>query len=97
MVDNLLVSRYVRTNDVEILCCMLGDITDIFFTAHRHSYARYVSLYFLEDLNMDITHSDIRQQLERGAFSVRCSTNCRFKTNWNNRLSSVKEKPDAGQ
>jgi hypothetical protein len=76
MVDiYMLFSRAVRTNDVELFCFMLGQMIDIFFAANKPNYSRYMCLYYLRLLNMDITHPGIRQQLEQGGLSVRLATN----------------------
>ena len=71
----MLFSRAIRTNDVDLFIFMLGEMVGIFFAANRHTYARYMCLYYLRLLNMDTTHPSIKQQLEQGGLSVRLSSN----------------------
>ena len=47
---------------------MLGEMIGVFFAAGRHNCARYMCLYYLRLLNMDITHPGIKQQLEKEGF-----------------------------
>ena len=69
----LLMNRAVKTNDIELFTYALKTMIPVFFACHKPNYSRHMLLYFLKLLNMDYTHPGIRDQLEKGAFSVRLS------------------------
>ena len=67
----LLFDRACRTNDVSLYTYALGLMCPMFFATHKPNYARWISLYHLNLLNMETTHPGIRTNFEAGALSVR--------------------------
>ncbi len=43
----------------------------IYFEIGHPNYARYMVLYILKQLNIDVTHPGARDILQAGAFSIR--------------------------
>ena len=43
----------------------------IFFACSRHNYARWMVRYYLNLVNIDVTHPGLRKVLENGAFTVK--------------------------
>ncbi len=66
----LLFDRACRTNDVTLYSYALGLMCPLFFATHKPNYARWMSLYHLNLLNMEKTHPEIRTSFEGGAPSV---------------------------
>lgn len=58
-------------NDVPLYTYALGLMCPIFFATHKPNYARWMSLYHLNLLNMDMTHPGIRSSFQGGALSIR--------------------------
>ncbi len=67
----LLFDRACRTNDVTLYSYALGLMCPLFFATHKPNYARWMSLYHLNLLNMEKTHPGIGTSFEGGALSVR--------------------------
>jgi hypothetical protein len=67
----LLLSRAVRTNDLDLFIYALGEMCDIFHGTGHPNFARYMVLYLLKLLNIDLTHPGVRQILQAGAMSIR--------------------------
>lgn len=67
----LLFNRACHTNDLELFIFALGEMVPIFFATSRPNYARYMTKYHLNLLNMDKTHPGVRHILEQGALSIR--------------------------
>ena len=66
----LLFSRSVRTNDVGLFTYVLERMCPIFFATNRHNYAKWMTRYNLNLLNMDVTHPGVWDILQKGALSV---------------------------
>jgi len=64
--------RAVRTNNIEQYITILPAVIDIFFCLNRPNYARW-GVLFLEKLNS--ADPNIRTVLEKGAFSIRRTSN----------------------
>jgi len=60
-----------NTNDVSLYTHALGLMCSVFFATHEPKYARSMSLYHLNLLNVEATHPWILTNFEAGALSVR--------------------------
>jgi len=60
----LLFDRACRTNDVSLYTYALGLMCPMFFATHKPNYARWMSLYHLNLLNMEASHPGIRTNFE---------------------------------
>ena len=69
------VERAVRETDIDLFITMLTPIIDLYFATNRQNYARWMSKYQLDLMNLDDSHPGLRQLLEDGGFSVRRSNN----------------------
>ena len=67
----MLYDRTCRTNDVSLCTHALGLMCSVFFATHEPDYARSMSLYHLNLLNVEATHPGIQTNSEAGALSVR--------------------------
>ena len=67
----LLLDRSCRTNDVTLFIFALGEMIPLFFATHRPNYARWMSRYHLNLMNMEHTHPGIRDVFDAGALSIR--------------------------
>lgn len=70
-----LLERSVRETDIDLFITTMTQITDLFFATNRQNYARWMSKYQLDLMNMDDSHPGLRQILDKGGFSVRRSSN----------------------
>ena len=70
----LLFSRACHTNDLELFIFCLGKMCVVFFATSRPNYARWMTKYHLDLLNIDETHPGARAMLEAGALTVRRTT-----------------------
>jgi hypothetical protein len=66
-----LLDRACRTNNVDLYIYSLAKICPMFFAANRPNYARWMTRYYLNMLNMENTHEGIRATFEGGALSIR--------------------------
>ena len=57
-------------NDVDLYIYALGQMCPVFFATQRPNYARWMTRYHLNLLNMEQTHEGIRTVFEDGAFSI---------------------------
>ena len=69
----LLFELACRTNDIDLYIHALGKMCPIFFATHRPNYARWMTKYQLNLLNMESTHEGIWSMFEGGALSI-CRT-----------------------
>ena len=60
-----------RTNNIDLYIYALGQMCPIFFATHRPNYARWMTRYHLNLINMEHTHEGIRSMFEGGALSIR--------------------------
>ena len=67
----LLFNRACHTNDLELFTFCLGKMCAIFFATSLPNYARWMTRYHLDLLNIDETHPTARKMLEAGALSIR--------------------------
>ena len=67
----MLYDRACRTNDVSLYTHALGLMCPVFFATLEPNYARSMSLYHLNLLNVEATHPGIQTNSEAGALSVR--------------------------
>ncbi|MCG7875152.1 MAG: hypothetical protein N0C90_02335 [Candidatus Thiodiazotropha endolucinida] len=67
----LLFARACHTNDLDLFTFCLSKMCSIFFATHRPNYARWMTKYHLDLVNIDETHPGARAMLEAGALSVR--------------------------
>ena len=65
--------RAVKINDIDLYCYIVFDMAALFFSTSHVNYARWMVLFALELLNLDITHPGAKDLLKNGAFSVRRS------------------------
>ena len=70
----LLLDRACRMNDVDFYIYAIQQMCPIFFAAHCLNYARWMTRYYLNLLNMKHTHEGIHAVFERGALSIRCTS-----------------------
>lgn len=70
-----IVERAVRETDIDLFITMLTPITDLCFATNRQNYARWMSKYQLDLMNLDDSHPGLRHLLENGGFSIRRSNN----------------------
>lgn len=66
-----LLDRACRTNDLQLFAYALSLICPIFFSCHRPNYARWMTRYQLNLINIDSTHPGLKRTLEDGALSIR--------------------------
>lgn len=71
----LLFDRASRTNDVPLYTYALGLMCPMFFAIHKPNYARWMTLYHLNLINMESTHPGISAAFAGGALSVRRTHN----------------------
>lgn len=64
-------SRACRTNDVDLFVYTLSQMCPIFISANHTNYARWMVKYYLNLVNMEVTHPGIREVFENGVLSVR--------------------------
>ena len=69
------LERSIRETDIDLFVSSMAVITDLFFATNRQNYARWMSKYQLDLLNIDNTHPGLRQLLQEGGFSVRRTNN----------------------
>ena len=83
----LLFSRACHTNDLELFIFCLGKMCAVFFATSRPNYARWMTRYHLDLLNIDETYPGARAMLEAGALMVRRkldhSLEARLTLHWN--------------
>ena len=70
----LLLDRACRTNDLSLYIYALGEMIPVFFACHRPNYARWITRYHLNLLNMERTHPGICEVFNAGALSIRRSS-----------------------
>ncbi|ESO90053.1 hypothetical protein LOTGIDRAFT_164356 [Lottia gigantea] len=63
--------RAIRTNDVELYSFALTPIIDLFFATNHVNYARWLTKFQLDLLNIDNTHPGLSDLLNSGLFTVR--------------------------
>ena len=69
------VERAVRETDIDLFITTLTPIIDLCFATNRHNYARWMSKYQLDLMNLEESHPGLRKILEDGGFSIRRSNN----------------------
>ena len=68
----LLFHHAMKLNDVDLFAYALHDISKIFFTTNHHNYAKWMTRYSLELLNIN---DSLRTMLINGGLSIRRSNN----------------------
>ena len=63
----------IRTNDIALFLHALTPIINLFFATNHINYSRWLSQFQLDLLNIDSTHSGLRDILSQGTFTV-CRT-----------------------
>lgn len=63
----LLLDYACRTNDMDLY---IHALDPVFFATHRPNYARWMTKYHLNLMNMDYSHEIIRAVFEGGALSI---------------------------
>ena len=69
------MDRACRTNKIDLYIYALGQMCPIFFGTHRPNYARWMTRYHLNLINMEHTHEGICSMLEGVALSIRRTSN----------------------
>ena len=72
-----IVKRFLRAtkmNNFDLLICSLKEICPMFFAYDHHNYARYVSLYYMQLLDINIMYPGAEYMLRSNGFSVGGST-----------------------
>ena len=67
----------IRTNDIDLFLHALTPIINLFFATNHINYSRWLSQFQLDLLNIDSTHSGLRDILSQGTFTV-CRTSKSF-------------------
>lgn len=67
--------RSIRTNDIDLFICTLTPMIDLFFATNHINYARWLTKFQLDLLNIEETHPGLREILDQGAFTVRRTNN----------------------
>ena len=67
----------IRTNDIDLFLHALTAIINLFFATNHINYSRWLSQFQLDLLNIDSTHSGLRDILSQGTFTV-CRTSKSF-------------------
>ncbi len=70
----LLFRRAVQTNDLDLFIYALFRMHDIFMATGHNKITRYMILYVLKLLNIDLTHPGAQSLLVNGALSIKCTT-----------------------
>ena len=70
----LIIDRAIRESEVDLFTWGLTQATDIFGT-NRQNYARWMSKYQLDLMNITITHPGLKEMLLAGLFSIRRTDN----------------------
>lgn len=68
-------NRAVREDDVDLFIYALTSVTDLFFATNRQNYARWMSRYQLDLMNLPATHPGLKEMLADGLFSIRRTDN----------------------
>ena len=71
----LIIDRAIRESDVDLFTWALTQAIDIFFGCNRQNYARWMSKYQLDLMNITITHPGLKELLVEGLFSIRRTDN----------------------
>ena len=79
----LLLDRACRTNDVDLYIYALGHMLFVFFATHRPSYARWMTRYLLNLINMKHSHPGIRPIFYSTYFKIVFSQCCGFNARTN--------------
>lgn len=69
------LERAIRETDLDLFITTLTPMTDLFFATNRQNYARWMSKYQLDLMNIDNSHPGLRRILDNGGFSIRRSDN----------------------
>ena len=56
---------------VDLYTYALTSVIDLFFATNRHNYARWMSKYQLDLMNLPATHPGLKEMLAAGLFSIR--------------------------
>ena len=67
----LVLNCAMRSNNVQLFVSALFQISSLFFSTNHPNYARWMSRYALDLLNIDEAYPGLSEVLEDGAFSVR--------------------------
>lgn len=67
-------SRAIRTGDYQPFIYTIPDFINMFFAFNHQNYARWLTRYYNNLLNMDITHPGITDLFNNGAISIGRST-----------------------
>ena len=65
------LERATRTNDIDLHIYSLTSVIGIFFATNHLNYARWLTKFQLDLMNLEDTHPGLRKILEEGAFTVR--------------------------
>ena len=65
------LERAIRTNDVGLFTSTLTPVIDLFFATSHINYARWLTKYQLDLMNVDTSYPGLRAILNSGCFSVR--------------------------
>ena len=69
--NTTLLERAIRTNDLQLYIYTLTPIIDLFFAMNHLNYARWLSKFQLDLMNVDDSHPGLNAILENGSFSIR--------------------------
>ena len=67
------LERSIRTNKVDGFTRAMTPIIALFFVTNHVNYSRWLSKFQLDLLNISNTHPGLREILDQGAFSVKCT------------------------
>ncbi|KAG1693158.1 Complement component receptor 1-like protein [Nymphon striatum] len=70
-----IIDRAIRESNIDLYTFALTQATDIFFGTNRQNYARWMSKYQLDLMNITTTHPGLKEMLVAGLFSIRRTDN----------------------
>lgn len=68
---SMMLNASVRTGDLELLKLSLSKVVSLFFIFNQQNYARYLTKYLDNLVNVDKTHPGLRMQMEQGTFGIK--------------------------
>lgn len=69
------IDRADRDSDADLFALELTQAANLFFGTYRQNYARWVSKYQLDLMNVTDTYPDLKEMLTAGFFSIRTTEN----------------------
>ena len=71
----LLLHQLIKSNHVDMFCYTLFELCPIFFVINHQNYARWMTYYALDLVNVKNEKPEVKEALMKGAFSINRSGN----------------------